>query len=357
VSDPYSPDKIQHHHRHVNLLRDAVSVSPIHVQLIPTNVCNQGCKFCAYRQDGYSSNESFDPRQSIPFHKLAEIVSDCDAIGVRAIQLTGGGEPVCHPQFYDLCELILSCGIDLAVVTNGSRWTEEHVNCLSGAKWVRFSVDAGNAKTYSMIRRTEGKIYDRVRKIIRLMTGRASHPTVGVGFVVNLDNWREIVQATLAARDDGADNIRLSAVFQDGGAGYFDGFADEASELCREAEELSTDTFKVINLFGDRVGDLAQGIPDYSHCWYSHICTYIGADLAVYRCCVYAYNHKGLLGSIFDRPFREMWADLVTQNGLWEFDPRSCERCMYNERNRSIQSVINGDRPISSDPPDHVNFV
>lgn len=355
--NPYSADKINYHPLHLEALRNGGIITPLHVQLVPTNVCNQRCHFCSYRQPGYSSNETFDERESIPFSKLAELVDDCETMGVRAIQLTGGGEPTCHPQFLPLCEMLLDCGIDLAIVTNGSRWTEGHVDCLRRAKWVRFSIDSGHAATYASMRRVEPRLYGRVRKTIRALTSFSERPTVGVGFVINEDNWREIVPATLAAREDGADNIRLSAVFQNQGLFYFNEFGEQATALCREAESLSTDTFKVINLFGDRVDDLAQGRPDYDNCWISCLCAYVGADMNIYRCCVYAYNHQGLLGSIKDRPFREMWMDPETQRSLRTFDPKSCVRCMFNNKNRAVQAAIDSNTIPVNDPPDHVNFV
>jgi len=286
-----------------------------------------------------------------------EIVDNCETMGVRAIQLTGGGEPTCHPSFLSLCDTILNCGIDLALVTNGSRLTESHLDCLQKAKWVRFSIDAGCAATYAHLRRVEPRVYERVRESIRILTECKNRPTVGVGFVVNKDNWKEIIPATRAAWEDGADNIRFSAVFQDQGSRYFNVFRKEAVALCKKAEEMSTEDFKVINLFNDRLDDLDQGRPDYNDCWMSHLCTYIGADMGVYRCCVYAYNHRGLLGSVQDRSFSDLWTSPETQNSLKLFDPHSCDRCMFNLKNRAIQAAIDLQAKATNDPPEHVNFI
>ena len=358
MSNPYSTSKILYHPSHLHALHQGKFSSPLHVQLIPTNVCNQGCLFCSYRQAGYSSNETFDARQSIPTNKLMEIVDSCETMGVRAIQLTGGGEPTCHPSFLSLCDTILNCGIDLALVTNGSRLTESHLSCLQKAKWVRVSIDAGCAATYAKIRRVEPRIYERVRDNIRILTEQKEHPTVGVGFVVNKDNWKEIIPAARAAWEDGADNIRFSAVFQDQGAEYFKDFRKEAEALCKKAEAMSTEDFKVTNLFNDRLDDLDQGRPDYSDCWISHLCTYIGADMNVYRCCVYAYNHRGLIGSIQNRSLTDLWLDKDTQDALWQFNSRSCDRCMFNAKNISIQEAIKNQVTIIENPaPDHVNFI
>lgn len=221
MNNIYATNKIDYHPRHIDALRNSTPIAPIHVQLIPTNVCNHRCSFCSYRQKGYTSNENFYEKQSIPFSKLVEIVNDCKNMGVKAIQLTGGGEPTCYPQFLPLCKTIIDSGIDLGIVSNGSRFTEEQMDYLSKATWIRLSIDAGCDKTYESIRRVGVGSYQKVRNAIKLLSSKVKKPTIGVGFVINHSNWKEIVPATIAAREDGADNIRISAMFQDRGAEYF----------------------------------------------------------------------------------------------------------------------------------------
>ena len=351
--DVYSNLKIFHHRERVDAARSGSHPFPIHVQIIPTNVCNQRCRFCSYRCPGYSSNETFDPRESIPFPKLAEIINDCEDMGVRAIEITGGGEPTCHPQFLNLCEAILGAEIDLGLVTNGSRWSEDHVRLLSEAKWIRFSIDAGARNTYAMVRRVKSAVYDQVRAAVRRQHESRIpevNQIIGVGFVVTRDNWSEIAVAAERARDDGADNIRISAVFQDKGAAYFDSFGMEAAKLCHQAKDLANERFRVFDLFSERVHDLVVGRPTRPFCGLQHFVTYIGADLNVYRCCVVAYNHVGLLGSIAEVSFREFWQSLQTAKALDDFDARVCPRCMFNGKNEIIAYAL------SPNPP-HVNFL
>ena len=349
----YNPLKVFHHRAHIDALRRGDRPGPIHVQIIPTNVCNQRCKFCSYRCPGYSSNEMFNPRDSIPFPKLAEIVADCEEMGVLAIEITGGGEPCCHPQFHRLCETILNAEIDLGIVTNGSLWTETHATVTDRAKWIRFSVDAGCAGTYATLRQVKRDAYDCVREAIRVQHA-ARVPDVkqviGVGFVVTADNWSEVVQATERACKDGADNIRISAVFQNGGAAYFDSFGMEAAKLCREAKTLEIDGFHVYDLFSDRVHDLISGRPTDPFCPLQHLTTYIGADQRVYSCCVLAYNHLGFLGSIMGRPFKEFWCDPETLQVTCSFDARKCPRCMFNAKNEMMRYALDSN-------PMHVNFL
>jgi MoaA/NifB/PqqE/SkfB family radical SAM enzyme len=171
------------------------------------------------------------------------------------------------------------------------------------------------------------------------------------------DNWRGASTAVAKARECGVDNVRISAVFQNDGAGYFDDFGDQASKMCKDLARQSVPGFQVINLFDDRLKDLRQERPDYHACGFSRFCTYIGADQKVYRCCVYAYNDLGMLGDLRGQSFRRLWFSDDVQQDLREFDAMQCERCMFNEKNRAIQDAIEDGIVPEGSPPDHVNFI
>lgn len=362
---PYSALKVIHHPDRLAALRDGGQPAPVQVQLVISDLCNQSCGFCAYRWEGYTSNELFkvlrpdgtanhNPNRMIPYEKVVEILDDCAAMGVKAVQITGGGEPTAHPRHADIFRAVLERGLDLALVTNGVLLRDETIEILTRAKWVRVSIDAGSAEAYARTRRVDRWQFPRVvTKLFQLCARRNagdSDLVVGVGFVVTKDNWREVVDATKLAKDLDADNIRLSAVFQPDDERYFDGFYDEAAALCREAEKLTDPGFRVFNNFGDRLGDLRQHAPDYERCGYQHFSTYIGGDQSVYRCCVQAYNPRGLIGSLKGQRFRDLWESQAKRDDFAAFDARGCERCMFNGKNRAIAYA-------AAKEPAHVNFV
>ncbi|MFA5153696.1 MAG: radical SAM/SPASM domain-containing protein [Clostridia bacterium] len=350
--DCYSPLKIFHHQARLQPMREGLRPRPLHVHFVTTNRCNQNCSFCAYRMGGSPAAEDFHAGNEIPFDKVLEILDSCVRLDVRAIELTGGGEPTMHPRFPDICAEILRRGMSYCVLTNGMKWSDAIWEALSKAAWVRFSIDASNEAMYESIRRVAGDTLGLVRSHIRELTSSryGRDPVVGVGFVVTENNWWGVLKAAENAREDGADNIRISAVLQDKGVEYFAAFHDEASELCRLAKQLETPTFRVFNRFGDRMTDLTQMSPSERFCGYQHLVPYIGADLNVYRCCIVSYNPIGLLGSIRDRDFETMWNSEEVGELLAYFDARQCPYCMYTERNRAIAYAI-------CDNPAHVDFL
>jgi MoaA/NifB/PqqE/SkfB family radical SAM enzyme len=347
--DCYSPLKIFHHRDRIDAIRAGNRPKPIHAQLILTNRCNQNCEFCAYRSTGYSSNETFNSHHEITTSKALEIVTSLAECGVKAVELTGGGEPTIHPGFVDVCELLCAFGIEYGVVSNGSRWSDRCLEALSNAAWVRVSIDAGNSQTYAVTRRSSEDTYSTVRDDLKRLAFEGG-PIIGVGFVVTRHNWREVFEAAVRAKHDGVHNFRISAVFQNDGPDYFSDFYYEASELCKQAQALETDEFTVFNLFGERLEDLEQRSPSVAYCPVQHLVPYIGADLNVYRCCVLAYSGRGLLGSIADCTFEELWNSKEVTDKLDKFNARQCPRCMFNRKNDTIRYAINSN-------PDHVNFL
>lgn len=363
MAAPYRLDKAGLHIEQIVQLRKKEQPYPVHVELIISDYCNQNCSFCAYRTPGYSSNELFkvyapdgsisnNPRRMIPFEKIEEIIEDCSRMGVRAIQLTGGGEPTVHPHFISICERIKSKGIDLAVVTNGLLLNEKKAEVLRDACWARVSIDAGTAETYSKIRRVAPQQFEMIENNIRRFSSFPNRAVLlGVGFVVVKENYKEIYEGCKRFKEWGVDNVRLSAMFSNEGSHYYADIYEDVVRQIERTKELVDDRFTIYDFFGSRVSDLQQKAPDYALCGQMHFTTYIGGDQQVYVCCVNAYNERGLIGSVRNQSFKELWDSRAKREMFSAFDARKCARCMFNEKNRAISSIV------STYPKGHDNFV
>lgn len=360
----YSPFKAAFFQDRVLAAAGKVHAQPVHVQVILSDLCNQNCHFCAYRMEGFTSNQLFgrpddhgriNPNRRIPTEKALEILDDCSEMGVQAIQFTGGGEPTVHPDHLMIFRRAEALGLKWALVTNGTKLSPQLQDALvRSASWVRISLDAGTPETYARVRETPPATFRRVLDSVASLTAnkreKGSALEVGIGFVVTPDNWREVMEAVGEAKAAGADNIRLSAMFSQHDEEPYAAFHAEAAALCKATEEMGDETFSVVNRFSERLSDLRLKAPDYKVCGYQRFTTYIGGDLNVYRCCNTAYNERGLLGSIAHMRFLDLWNSQEAASLLRDFDARGCARCQFHGINRFVNE-------LTEIPTSHAAFV
>lgn len=87
-------------------------VSPIMVHLAITNVCNLKCSFCCFANRKRSEILSFDD--------VKTVLNQFKQIGTKAVEFTGGGEPLLHPNINDIAQYAYDSGYSLGVCTNGT---------------------------------------------------------------------------------------------------------------------------------------------------------------------------------------------------------------------------------------------
>ncbi|CAN5442280.1 tungsten cofactor oxidoreductase radical SAM maturase [soil metagenome] len=350
----YSPHKIVHHPEILSQLRNKEHIFPLQVHLVPSNRCNQSCSFCAYRMHGYSSSQNFGIQDQIETPKLLEIIEDLADGGCKAIQYTGGGEPLFHRDIDKAIELTFEKGMDVGMVTNGVLFTDKTLDLMSQSSWVRVSADCFEKETYITLRAVTEKQYDLMQANVKKLAKIKSPSTVlGIGFVITKENYREVYQAARLFKEIGVDNIRISAAFTNHGFSYFDGWFEEArDEVAKTYSDLNDGTFTVFNLFDERVSDLFDGVQDYDFCPMKHLVPYVGADSNVYTCCTLAYNDAGLIGSIQNKKFSEMWYEPETVAMMNDHSPRrNCRLpCMFESKNKFINYCITEDAI-------HTNFI
>jgi MoaA/NifB/PqqE/SkfB family radical SAM enzyme len=296
------------------------------------------------------SNELFpdaagrvNPHRMIPRAKALEIVEDCAELGVKAIQFTGGGEPTVHPDYLEIFGRAQELGMDTALVTNGVKLLPNHPSVLA-MKWVRVSIDAGDASTYAKVRQCPSSHWDKAWANIRALHDADYVGTLGVGYVVAPESYMGIAEAARLAKAAGASNMRVGAVFSTEGYAYYGDLIGNIQTAIERAKFLHDgDGFEVIDLFWRRIGDLAEGHPKDPDCGYQFLTMYIGGDQNVYRCCNTAYTTAGKVGSLKNQRLRDAMLDYLP------FDARTCRHCQFLGQNLAIKAM--------TEKPQHVNFV
>jgi len=105
----------------------------ISAHISPEGRCNLNCEYCSV-----SKRDKFERIDISVIHRY---VLDLMSRGLRAVILTGGGEPTLYSQFDELVEWVFNHGLAVALITNG---TNQNINCWDKFSWVRVSINRFN---------------------------------------------------------------------------------------------------------------------------------------------------------------------------------------------------------------------
>jgi MoaA/NifB/PqqE/SkfB family radical SAM enzyme len=311
---------------------------------------------CSYRLSNWKNSTLFNDSVCIPWDVMERLLHEFHEMGVKAIEVTGGGEPTIYPHWRQMIGLIGELGFDLGLVTNGTGLTEARVRQLvNGArlKWARVSIDAGNPKQYSEIRRVPEshwhKAWEAVAMLAEAMGGDPEH-RLGVGYVVSGDSYDGIYGAAKMAYEAGADNMRISVAFTPEADGVLTPEqVAVAHDGAREAQEHFGESLQVVDLIDERIENLSRTTQDYSYCGTKDLLCVVEGECKVYTCCTLTGDPRGLMGDVRDRSFRDLWEEMAP----WRKRLNPCEvctcACLYEERNKAMLSLM--DKPL------HGNFI
>lgn len=303
---------------------------PVSVQIILSDLCNQDCAYCAYRMSGYPSNQMFkdehgnkNPKRQLDTDLVLKLLEDLQAMGVNSVEFTGGGEPTIHPDFARIVMDARSKGFGIGVITNAMKLSDEALDALNGISWVRVSIDAAKAETYSKVRGIGKAAFNHVLSNL----SKIKSQVLSVSFVVTKENYLEIEQFDKLIRD------KVSYIRYADRWGVEKGYYS-VPMLSKIRAQLKPEAW---DSFWERFQQQFAK-PRYSACQQQRINTYVGGDANVYRCCHYAYNPHGVLGSLKVDSFPTIWQR--QEEAFKQFDARSCDSCPFNMKNKFINYAL-----------------
>ena len=348
----YSSFKASHHLQRIERLRKKQLILPTQVQIDLTNKCNHRCPYCFYRYDQNDKlNALFNRKDEIPYERMIRLLKEFRELQIPAVQYTGGGEPLLYPRLKDILQETIDNGIEYSLVTNGNLIDYGHLDLLKKATWIRVSLDASTPETY--IKSQGADHFKETIQAIEMLARECKNNTVGISFVANPINWKEIYQATVLARSLGVDNIRLSVAYTPKGARLYADYWDEIEKLARLSKQLESKDFKVFNLITSHLDNLDYKHKGYDFCGYQHFTAVIGADQIVYPCCTLKYNSIIPFGSLKDKTFYEIWTGDKRKAWLKRDHLKEvCDNwpCWMDKKNEFISYLVHPNPP-------HKNFV
>ncbi len=126
--------KFIHHPELVMRLKKGLAM-PVSLSIAPTSRCNLKCSFC--------SNVNRDTHEDLDIRECISFVHELRNMGLKAVVITGGGDPTLYRDVNDLIQYCHQIGLKVGMITNGILLKEKvSAECLNVLTWVRISMNA-----------------------------------------------------------------------------------------------------------------------------------------------------------------------------------------------------------------------
>lgn len=290
------------------LHENRVLIGPESVHLDVTNGCNTNCVTCwDHSPHLREARAAAWKRQRVDADRLIETLDDIRSLGgLKAVILSGMGEPFTHPDIYRMIAAVKERGLHLTIITNLIPADPEEILRLD-VDQLLIGVQGASRESYQAFHpsfqshewerlhamlerfRAAGKRYKQVQVICR-------HNAHELPAMVRLAHRYNALQVNfkLASLKDGTEAVRITEEQRR---------TLPIAEARALAEELGVatnlDVFQgQVEAGGTRTADIAA-----IGCYMGHYYSRILVDGTVLYCC----NVEVRVGSLAERPFSQLW--------------------------------------------------
>ena len=295
-------------------------VPPVHVQLNPTNRCNLKCSFC--------SCSDRDRGLQLELNGIVDTMEKFKKLGCMAVTITGGGEPLLHPEINVLLSILnREMGIKVGLVTNGTQF--KNLSSIHDITWCRISSSDDREPHW-----------EDITKTIQL----AFWVDWAFSYVLTRNpDWDRLSRLVAFANNHDFTHVRIVSDILDDGMTRL--MAEARKRLSNPNNHFTRGSDNKV-IYQDRT----DYVPGRNRCGISLLKPVIGADGKIYPCCgvQYAQDPPGrdlvesmCMGGIQD--IDRIWRDQSA------FDGSVCSRCYYDDYNSTLE--------LLSTPLCHAEFI
>jgi MoaA/NifB/PqqE/SkfB family radical SAM enzyme len=295
-----------------------------------------------FRQNG----EQADHPVQLPRALLRRAVDDAVDTGAVLMHFSGGGEPLLNRHTLETMQYAVARGLKVALTTNGSLLTPA---VAATVDYLRVSLNAGTARQHQAT--NHGGDPDHPGDWLQILQNvrdavPAKRQDIGLGFVVDHENWPDIYPFCRRAAELGVDFVHIRPAF------YFDPAADAATRAAMERALVECDLAQ--RKFGDQIqifaitekfdGYWTPRTYDQCKAIWTGVCLRATGDFAVCQDrtdLTFGQDWAGgaSFASVWRSPARQALVDQIRSPGELE----RCPRCVWNTRNVILKEVFEDD--------------
>lgn len=343
----YHMDRVYEHYR------DGKRITPLHIDIGATKLCNIRCVYC------YGIFQNFT-KDIIPRKPLIKLFSDAPDIGVKSLTLTGDGEPTLNPAVYDAITIGSAKGLDIGFATNGVALDEKKIKVLiNSCTWLRFNLSAVDPVAYKTIHGVDmwERVQDNIKLAVRIKGEIKAECTIGLQMVLIPQALDQVLPEAKWAVENGLDYFVIKQ-FSDPGCEEMSRFElrwydnPKVEEVLWEAEGLSTDKTKIIAKHGMIK---SKGVRPYDRCVDCPLIFQISGSGMCYPCGYLFGDERYCYGDLHTQTLK----DILESERYWkvvkymreEFNVhKDCKGCCRHDfTNQFVWSYLHA--------PTHLNFI
>jgi radical SAM protein with 4Fe4S-binding SPASM domain len=327
------------------------NIYPVEIEISPSGICNHRCVFCAVDYIGYQP----------AFLDKEVILRDIRLMsqkGLKSVICSGEGEPLLNKDMPSLANGIKSCGVDVAMSTNGVLFTKERIEeCLGAFSWVRYSIASMEEESYDRIQRGKAddleKVKENLGEAVRLKKDRKLTTTLGVQCLLLPDNAGQLTDMAKALREIGVDYLTVKPYSQHRHSkNQYEIDYGEMLDLEKQLKEYITDDFAVY--FRTSAMRKMHHDKSYGQCYGLPFMTHIDAKGNVWPCVAHIGTEELCYGNINDETFEQIWEggrrrEVNGRLNKMDINKVCREACRLDEINQYLDELRH--------PGRHVNFI
>lgn len=281
-------------------------IDPVTVHLSPTDNCNLNCHFCSVKRRG---GDELDLDQC---QRVIDDYADRGRVrkGAKSIEITGGGDPLLHPDIEEIVKHAHNRGLDVGLISNGIAL--EQIGSLrdftSQLTWMRLSL---NGIDFDM----DSTYLDIAPDALETFVG------CSYVFTQEVSTAKHIERVNKVAQHLGAEYVRVVP-------------------NCNTTEEIEWTRENVPQLIRPYPKMFLQ-LKDHSTppvCYWRYIKPFVNSDGWIYHCSTCP---------LFEGRFPTRWRvarwdeiEKIYDGKIVSFDTSECSLCFYGSQNMILDSLL-----------------
>jgi len=310
------------------VLNDCVNCStlnaPTRVFLILTNRCNLNCIYCS----NYSDTNKIE---KLTFEEVSLLLHEFKKMGVFEISL-GGGEPLCHPDFFKIVKLAKKLGFVILMNSNGI-YTNEQKKFLveSGIDKIKISIDGVGEKNDIL----RGKnSFKQAWSSVKYLKEKGKR--VKINCTLLRKNFDGAFELSKLCNDNGI-SLKIAPMYYVGRGRFIKekpillteiiDLKDKINKYCKE-KQIENLTNIASALFGQISGEKGEFVEKHIECCINRMHMSVNMDGNVIPTgCQTCFNKYMAMGNIKSENCLDIWKKIQVYNDKKKESTKECREC------------------------------